>query len=135
MREIEGGCLCGSVRYFVPDDFQYSGYCHCSECRRFSGSSFSVFGGITKEQFTIKQGEGEISRYKKTEKSIMHFCKKCGSSLYVDKPITNMIHLRWGTLDEAPSLKPQAHVCVGSKAAWDEINDQLPQFTELPESA
>jgi hypothetical protein len=134
MKEIEGSCLCGSVRFTVSDDFVYSGYCHCSECRRFSGSSFSIFGGVLKEKLKLIQGETDIGRYRKSEKSIMCFCRNCGSSLFADKPKINMVHLRVGTLSRAPILRPQIHICVASKAEWHDINDDLPQFAELPPS-
>ena len=49
MKKLTGRCLCGAIEYSVPDRFQYPGYCHCSDCRKFSGSSFSVIGGIPTE--------------------------------------------------------------------------------------
>lgn len=56
------------------------------------------------------------------------FCGNCGSSLYAEKPKRGMLHLRIGTLDEAPSLRPQFHSFVASKAEWDTICDGLPQY-------
>jgi hypothetical protein len=37
-----------------------------------------------------------------------------------------------GTLVEAPTIKPSAHIFVASKAAWHEITDDLPQYPEFP---
>lgn len=42
-KTLRGRCLCGAVEYQIPDTLEYAGYCHCSECRRFSGSAFSAF--------------------------------------------------------------------------------------------
>ena len=42
------------------------------------------------------------------------------------------MHVRYGALLDTPSLKPQAHMYVGSKSDWYEINDDLPQFDEAP---
>lgn len=116
----------------VPDNFKYAGYCHCSECRRFSGSIFSAFGGIPKTNFKILAGEELISHFQKSENTVLASCQKCGSSLYADKLKTGMLHIRLGALNEAPGLKPQAHVFTGSKVSWYEINDGLPQFEAAP---
>lgn len=132
MKELRGHCLCGAVEYAVPDDFQYMGFCHCSECRRFSGSAFSALGGIPESSFRVLNGAENIVHYAKTEDTVLGFCRTCGSSLYARKPQRGMIHLRLGTLIDPPTLKPQAHVHVGSKAAWYEIRDGLPQYDGAP---
>jgi hypothetical protein len=128
MRQITGRCLCGQVKYIVRDNFRYSGFCHCSDCRRFSGSSSSAIAGIGVAEFTVLEGSEKVKRYVKSENTILAFCLNCGSSLYAEKPKRGMIHLRLGTLDEAPALRPQFHSYVASKAAWDTICDGLPQF-------
>lgn len=133
MSQLQGRCLCGAVQFSVPDDFQYAVYCHCSECRRFSGSLFSVQGGIDCHQLTIERGAERIGRYQKTGQSTMGFCEACGSSLFVEKPQWGKVHIRYGVLDPMPSLKPQAHLFVASKVPWYEIVDGLPQYQTAPE--
>lgn len=128
MNTLSGRCLCGAVAYALPDDLAYAGYCHCSDCRRFSGSAFSAFGGIDAARFTITRGADRITRYVKTADTVLGFCSMCGSSLFATKPSTAMVHLRLGTLDSTPSLTPQTHSFVGSKAEWYLICDGLPQF-------
>lgn len=128
MRRIAGRCLCGAVHYQVNDNFGYSGFCHCSNCRRFSGSASSAMAGIALQEFDILQGQGSIKRYVKSENTVLAFCGNCGSSLYAEKPKRGMVHLRLGTLNEAPSLRPQFHSFVSSKADWDNICDGLPQY-------
>ena len=112
----------------MPDSFKYAGFCHCSDCRRFSGSAFSVVGGIPTEDLQVLAGKDNIATYAKSEDTVLAFCRICGSSLYAEKPKKNLINLRLGTLDRAPSLTPQFHSFVGSKAAWDHIYDDLPRF-------
>lgn len=128
MKEIRGRCLCGAVEYAAPDDLRYAGYCHCTDCRQFSGSAFSAYGGLPKADFRVLKGQDSIAHYRKSENTVLGFCRICGSSLYADKPNKGMIHIRLGTLEQAPSLRPQTHSYVGSKAAWFEIRDELPQF-------
>jgi hypothetical protein len=38
------------------------------------------------------------------------------------------VHVAMGTLVDAPSVKPSAHIFVGDKAPWFEITDDLPQY-------
>ena len=132
MRMLRGGCLCGAVEYEIPDALQYAGYCHCSECRRFSGSPFSAFGGIPKASFRLLKGAESIKHYAKSANTTLGFCSICGSSLYAEKTQREMINLRLGTLRDIPSLAPQAHAFVGSKVPWDEIRDGLIQFEGAP---
>ena len=129
---LHGGCLCGRVRYEVEDRFVYAGYCHCSECRRTSGSAFAALGGCSGEAFRVTQGEDVLSSYQKGPNTLLYFCSKCGSNLFTRKPETGFVHVRLGTLDEPPTARPMGHVFVGSKAAWFTITDQLPQFPEGP---
>ena len=129
---LTGGCLCGAVEYEIPDALLYAGYCHCSECRRFSGSPFSAFGGIAKADFRLLKGAESIKHYAKNANTTLGFCGICGSSLYAAKTQREMINLRLGTLRDVPSLAPQAHAFVASKAPWYEIRDDLVQFEGAP---
>ena len=135
MRTLKGGCLCGAVEYEIPDALLYAGYCHCSECRRFSGSAFSVFGGISKGDFRLLKGDESIKHYAKNANTVLGFCSICGSSLYAAKTQREMINLRLGTLRDVPSLAPQAHAFVVSKAPWYEIRDDLVQFEGAPSAS
>ena len=84
--------------------------------------------GIPADEFHLIQGEASLKRFIKSENTVLAFCGNCGSSLYAEKPKRGMLHLRLGTLDEAPSLRPQFHSFVASKAEWDSIGDGLPQY-------
>lgn len=128
MRTISGHCLCGAVRFEVRDAFLYAGFCHCSDCRRFSGSASSALAGLETTHFRLLAGNEALRHYRKSDSTVLGFCGTCGSSLYAAKPRRGLLHLRLGVLDEAPALRPQFHSHVGSKAAWDEICDGLPQY-------
>ena len=132
MKKITGSCVCGKVEFSVADQFVYAGYCHCSMCRKSSGAAGTAIGGIPKNQFSITKGLHNIKRYKRTEESVSCFCEHCGSTLYGEKPSIQMVHVRYGALNNSPTLLPQAHMHVSSKADWYEISDELPQFSEFP---
>ena len=127
---LKGSCLCGEVRYAVADEFTYALICHCSQCRRVTGSAFKPFGGIERAKLKVTQGNVRIYGDVMTHDA---HCKICGSLLYSIVQEGTMAHVTYGTLVDPPTLAPQAHIYVGSKAPWDTICDSLPQHQELPE--
>jgi hypothetical protein len=131
VQRLNGSCLCGEVRYTVDDEFRYALICHCSQCRRATGSAFKPFGGI--ERAKLKVTGGAIKIFGDVMTHDAH-CKACGSLLYSIVQEGTMAHVTYGTLIDPPSLSPQAHICVASKAPWDTICDGLPQHAELPTS-
>jgi len=132
MTIISGGCVCGRVEFCVQDQFIYAGYCHCSLCRKSSGASGTAIGGILKENFSITKGEEHVKRFNRSKETVSCFCGHCGSTLYGEKSATEMVHVRYGALNNSPKLLPQAHMHVSSKADWYEITDSLPKFSEFP---
>jgi hypothetical protein len=126
-RELSGKCLCGKVRYVAPDEFVYAAICHCSNCRRATGSAFKPFAGIEHEKLRIASGHGDIMKFGGERAHDVH-CKHCGSLLY--SVVGAFVHVTMGTLVDAPSIRPAAHIFVGSKAPWYTIHDDLPQYQE-----
>ena len=132
MKVLHASCLCGAVALTLPDQFDYMGNCHCSECRKFSGGDYASVGGLDGNKVTIVKGDEAISRYQKSAETTLAFCGHCGSSLFSQKSSSGKINLRLGVLDDVPSQRPAFHIFVGSKAPWFEISDALPQFDEFP---
>lgn len=107
-----GGCLCGAVRYSVRGDPVHVGRCHCTDCRRESGSAFTVYAQWPVAHFELS---GEIVSYEGRG-----FCPRCGSRL-LDPPEAgdSLVEIRLGTLDDAPfELRPEAEVWVKRREPW-----------------
>ncbi|MGE6103539.1 GFA family protein [Aeromonas veronii] len=132
MKELHASCLCGAVALTLPDQFDYMGNCHCSECRKFSGGDYASVGGLDGNKVTIVKGIDAISRYRKSAETTLAFCRHCGSSLFSQKSSSGKINLRLGVLDDVPSQRPAFHIFVGSKAPWHQIGDDCPQFDTHP---
>ncbi|WP_337073541.1 GFA family protein [Aeromonas veronii] len=132
MKELHASCLCGAVALTLPDQFDYMGNCHCSECRKFSGGDYASVGGLDGNKVTIVKGEEAIGRYRKSAETTLAFCRHCGSSLFSQKSSSGKINLRLGVLDDVPSQRPAFHIFVGSKAPWHQIDDDCPQFDTRP---
>lgn len=130
LRSLSGRCFCGAVSYSVTDAFDYAMNCHCSQCRRTTGSAFKPFAGIARRELDITQGADAVLRYGSDETHDVH-CGCCGSLLYSVVRQGAFVHVTLGTLTDTPGIRPTAHIFVGSKAPWFEITDTLPQYVEF----
>jgi len=127
VRILSGECFCRAVSYEVADEFAYALNCHCSNCRRTTGSAFKPFAGIAREKFRVTRGGDHLMIYGDDAAHDAH-CGRCGSLLYSLVRDGAYVHVAMGTLTGAPSIRPAAHIFVGSKAPWFEITDGLPQY-------
>jgi len=128
-RKLVGKCLCGAVQYAVQDEFAYAANCHCSNCRRTTGSAFKPFAGIEREKLVLTEGEDQLLIFGDQSGHDAH-CGLCGSLLYSLVREGAFVHVAMGTLADDPSIRPSAHIFVGSKAGWFTITDDLPQYQE-----
>lgn len=132
MTMLRGGCLCGDVAYEVEDAFAAAFYCHCSRCRRATGSAFKPMASIKTGSLRIVQGESGVLHYGDPAETHDVHCGRCGSFLYSVIAENGNTHVALGSLIDTPSVRPSFHMFVASKAAWYEITDDLPQFEGLP---
>ena len=127
---LSGKCLCERVKYEVADDFRYALVCHCSQCRRATGAANKPFAGIEAAKLALTEGAGSVLRYGDGKNHDVR-CGVCGSFLYSVVQDGETVHVALGSLSEAPTLVPSAHIFVGSKASWEVISDTLPQHEAL----
>ena len=121
---LKGACLCGGVEYEVQDA-ESMGYCHCTRCQRWTGSSL-VGVLVDRNNFEITKGEDLVKRYS-SEFAPRHFCSNCGSSLYDD--LGEKYYVAAGLMREL-DLEPTFHLQVAYKAPWEAIGDDAPQYAE-----
>ena len=129
-RMLAGRCLCGQVEYRVADAFAYALNCHCSNCRRATGSAFKAFAGIERARFTVTRGEQDLLVFGQPPAHDGR-CAQCGSLLFSVVREGTFVHVTLGTLTDAPTIRPSAHIFVGSKAPGHTITDDLPQHLEF----
>lgn len=124
---LAGQCLCGAVRYAVDDAFEYALNCHCTNCRRATGSAFKAFAGIARERLALTHGQGDLLIHGTPQAGDFR-CGACGSLLYSVVREAAYAHVTLGNLTDPPSIRPGAHIFTASKASWFDITDDLPQF-------
>lgn len=116
------------MHYTVPDEFKYALNCHCSDCRRATGAAFKTFAGIERGKLRITEGEMQVLIFGGERADHDVHCKVCGSLLYSVVRDGTFVHVTLGTLEDAPKIRPTAHIFVSDKASWFEITDLLPQY-------
>ena len=130
---LSGSCLCGAVRYTATGQVARFYHCHCSRCRKATGtghaSNIFVAGRVVWES-----GEDQVANYKvaEAERFTNSFCRNCGSRVprFVEK--VGMVMIPAGSLDTEPGAAPQARIFTGSRAAWSCSAAALPEFSEYP---
>jgi hypothetical protein len=129
--KLQGGCLCGGMRYEIEGQLTDVENCHCSMCRRFHGAAFATYAKIGVEHFRWLTGQDLLAVYETSPGIGWAFCSICGSSLGLPER-GKLSEITLGTLDSDPGVRPSKHIFVGSKAAWHEITDSLPQHETRP---
>ncbi len=128
---IEGGCLCGRVRYRITGPLFNADNCHCSMCRRQHGAAFATYADFAPDDFRWISGADQVKIYATPTGAGWCFCRECGSSL-AGSENGRITSITLGTVDGDPGTKPESHIFVGSMAPWHEISDDLPQFEARP---
>ncbi|VAW99018.1 Gfa-like protein [hydrothermal vent metagenome] len=126
-----GGCYCGAVRFEITSGISDIIYCHCSQCRKLQGSAFATNGVVNVENFRIILGEGSLTKHPLSATQARYFCQHCGSPIKSENTkVPGKVRVRLGTIDSDIKEQSQAHIFVDSKANWEHICDELPQYKE-----
>jgi len=134
-RAIEGGCLCGAVRFRITGEVLGFQYCHCSRCRAFTGSAHGANMFVAPDDFGWTQGDEMVGTWMlEAEPSFpTAFCKRCGSSM----PSMSSTGKYWvvpaGGVEGDPGVRPARSIFWGSRAPWYEHVGDLPQHAEWQE--
>ena len=134
---VRGSCLCGGVTFELTRPFRRASHCHCSRCRKHSGSGHLTHGRVPREGFRLLTGEGLIEVWRPAAGGAAKaFCRRCGSSLFGGSwPDGPEVSVRLGALDDDPGVRPQFHTFVDSRGAWEVLpDDGLPRHPGLAPS-
>jgi hypothetical protein len=126
---LTGGCLCGRVRYSIASPLKAARSCHCSRCRKAFSGAGSAYAEIEVGSFSWLSGEENLTRYESAAGWGLAFCRTCGTTLCGVHG--DQVHgVTLGSVDGDPGVEIEMHIFVGSKAPWDHIGGDAPQFDE-----
>lgn len=128
-----GGCLCGAIRYEIRGPLGRFVFCHCSRCRKASGSVVAFNAPMAAKDFVVVSGADLLKSFKSQSGVNRMFCGNCGSQIISRREqMPEIVRLRLGTLDTPPAHGPDAHIFVDSKIMWFDTHDDAPRFSEAP---
>lgn len=128
---LTGGCFCGRVRYQVTAPLVRARSCHCSRCRKAFSGAGSAYAEVTPGAFAWTAGEAELTHYSTNPGWGLAFCRTCGTTLCGTHD--GQVHgVTLGSVDGDPGVELAMHQFVGSRAPWDHIGGDAPQYQESP---
>jgi len=129
-----GSCICGAVRFSIAPPYRGFQYCHCSRCRKVTGSAHAANVFVPVAQFSWTAGEEHTRRHEVATAQYFctGFCAVCGSTLpWVTRNGRTMV-VPAGSLDDDPGVRPTQSVYMASGAPWYVSCDALPQHDDKP---
>ncbi|KAI0198175.1 Mss4-like protein [Astrocystis sublimbata] len=119
-----GGCFCGKVRYSVEGEPLGKALCHCHDCRKITGSTYSTNIIVAGPNFSLTSGTPKtIAKTADTGREIVsHFCGDCGSTLWRDgASFGDGKVVKVGTLDDLDALDkalPMIELFAEHRVSW-----------------
>jgi len=135
-KTIAGSCLCGAVTFEVKPPTSKFVHCHCSRCRKATGTGYATNIYVEPSQIIWLSGQNVVERFDlRTARSFSRwFCRTCGGPMPRLSRSGKTVVVPAGTLDQSPSDYPKAHIFWESRASWVRlVEDDLPRYAEYPE--
>jgi hypothetical protein len=135
---LTGGCVCGAVRYSWTPTIKFKIYaCHCTDCQKRSGASFTLQQLALEADFTV---EGDMIEGGFTQPSgaraRLFACPKCHSRIYgANDQRPGVLIIRAGTLDHNKDIVPDVHVWTRSKQPWIALPPEAKVMDTQPDTA
>lgn len=159
----DGGCFCGKVRISYSGEpaakvhpcptplpctsshtdhrLRLQALCHCTDCRKITGSTYSTNVIIPGDQFKLVSGTPKtISKKADSGKQITsHFCGDCGSTLFRQgETFGDAKVIKVGVMDDVSALeaaKPEAELYAAERIGWVGGVGGAKQLKDMPGSA
>ena len=131
---LRGSCLCGAVKYEVAGEAKRFYHCHCSRCRKATGTGHASNLFLQPGTLRWLSGEEQIRAFKvpQAKRFTNQFCALCGGRLPRQPKDTDTVVIPAGSLDDETPIKPQARIFAASCTSWSCAGDGLVAYQESP---
>ena len=129
MKTRKGSCLCGARRYEIAGDLDGVWMCHCSLCRKATGSVGNAILIVPKDRFRWLSGEDHGETFALRPTYTITRCKTCGTPLPAEEDEQN-VYITAGSLDEPLGAGIRTHLFCASRADWDHDTPDVRHFDE-----
>ncbi|MBD3666563.1 MAG: GFA family protein [Kangiella sp.] len=130
--QITGSCLCGKVEFDISDNFDSFYLCHCSRCRKATGTAHGANLFATKATLNWLTGQELVKTFNLPDtRFTKSFCTECGSPVPTEIK-GKLVIVPAGCLDSSPSINPTAHIFCDHRATWEDKLSDTKRFSALP---
>ncbi|OYW46586.1 MAG: hypothetical protein B7Z08_13265 [Sphingomonadales bacterium 32-68-7] len=130
---LEGGCLCGAVRYRLTGPSLFTAQCCCKDCQKATGTGHTTIVGIHKDQLALQGTPATYTNIGESGGSVTrHFCGTCAGRLYTSGDLPGeFIMVQAGSLDEPGAITPQSVIYLKDAVRWDHFDPALPKYETM----
>lgn len=131
--QLQGGCHCGAVVFDLQTAPQSGGFCHCNNCKKFSGSAHIPWTSFMRADFKL-EGETRVYAHKGDSGHTIkrHFCPTCAVTVFVENECApDMVFIPAGALSDMEAFVPQMSVYVSRAPSWAHVDHDHPTFPEM----
>lgn len=126
-----GRCLCGARAYEIDGDIDGVLVCHCSLCRKASGSNGLAILKVAAERFRWVRGEDHAVTFTLRPTYSITRCRTCGTPLPAETDAQH-VYVTAGTLDAPLGRGVRTRMFCASRADWDRDEPGAGSFDERP---
>lgn len=125
---VTGRCYCGATRLSSLAPPLTVAYCHCADCRRWTGAPVGAFAAFNRADLTTEPALGAGTSHHPAVRRWN--CDHCGSPLAATFDyLPGQIYVPIGLLDQADALPPKIHCHADKGMPWLHIADDIERAT------
>lgn len=124
--QVDGGCLCGAVKFAATLPSKWCAHCHCSMCRVMHGAGYVTWIGFEQDRVSFTKGESRVKWHESSPGAQRGFCDECGSSMFFrSERWAGELHIALGCISGVIDRQPQANVFFDKHVDWMPIDKDL----------
>jgi len=130
---LNGGCLCGAIRYEITQTVPSIVACHCTHCQKASGSGVSHNAILPTQAFHLLPGKTKCfgDTAESGNQLMRHFCGDCGSPIFSQREnAPGLVVLKVGSLDNSSGMQVAMNIWTRSARPWMHIDPNSVQHAQ-----
>jgi hypothetical protein len=134
MPNLNGGPLCGDVRYSASNDPVTTSICHCRQCQKQTGSAFVEVVAVNESDFSV-QGKPQSFTYvgDSGRKKLSKFCPRCSMVVFIEaEGLAGRVLIMGGTLDDPSWPRPAMALFCEAAQPWIASRREMTECPRMP---
>jgi hypothetical protein len=126
-------CCCGAASIAVEGEPDINGVCHCTDCKRRTGSAFGWQVYFPDAAVVGKTGAFACYQVGDPPRQQRHFCQACGTTLWWKSNfLPGHTGIAAGAFGETPLPEPSLRVTEEKRCAWVGLPEDWSRTLSLP---